>query len=84
MMLSLESRNNQAPRTLGNLFYICCDEMQDISFTQAVLLIIDLLRQSLVDFLFLSEQQVNAFLNHFCASLSLIFKKRLKFSICES
>ena len=27
MMLSLESRNNQDPRTLGNLFYICCDEM---------------------------------------------------------
>lgn len=84
MMLSLESRNNQDPRTLGNLFYICCDEMQDISFTQAVLLIIDLLKKSLMDFLFLSEQQVSAFLNHFCASLSLIFKKRLKISMCES
>ena len=84
MMLSLESRNNQDPRTLGNLFYICCDEMQDISFTQAVLLILDLLKRSLIDLLFLTEQKVNEFLNHFCASLSVLFKKRLKISMCES
>ncbi len=81
MMLSLESRNNQDPRTLGNLFYICCDEIQDISFTQAVLLILDLLKRSLIDFLLLSEQKVNEFLDHFCASLSVLFKKRLKISM---
>jgi len=40
--------------------------------------------QQLIDFLFLSEQKASAFLNHFCASLSLIFKKRLKISMCES
>ena len=39
MMLSIESRNNIDNRTLSDLFYMCCDELQDINFIQSLHLI---------------------------------------------
>lgn len=36
IMLSLDSRCGQDPRTIGNLFYVCCDELQDISLVEAL------------------------------------------------
>jgi hypothetical protein len=44
MMLSIENRNNKDLRTIGGLFYQCCDELQDIQFCEALQLIIDTLK----------------------------------------
>lgn len=38
IMLALESRNSRDQRSIGNLFYLCCDELQDISFSNALFL----------------------------------------------
>ncbi|MCL6612275.1 MAG: transposase, partial [Peptococcaceae bacterium] len=84
IMLALESRNSIDQRTLGNLFYICCDELHDISFLNALSLLLRLLKESLSKHLHLSEQKINEFLELFISSLPLFFKERLKISYCES
>lgn len=84
IMLSLESRNDLDPRTIGNLFYICCDEMHDINFLQSISLLMELLKDSLRDFLHMSERKINEFLDQFISSLPAFFKGGLKLSTCES
>jgi len=51
IMLALESRESKDPKTLGNLFYLCCDELQDISFYEAFQLILTMLKNSLQKYL---------------------------------
>ncbi len=36
LLLAVESRESEDPRTLGHLFYVCCDEMEDLKFASAV------------------------------------------------
>ena len=44
IMLAIESRNTRDQRTLGNLFYECCDEMEDIKLAAALAFLIELLK----------------------------------------
>lgn len=81
IMLALESRNERDPRTIGNLFYICCDELQDITFTESLFLLFEKLKDSLRNFLSLTGQQLNEFLDQFISSLPSYFKARLQFSM---
>lgn len=46
LLLAVESRESQDPRTLGHLFYVCCDELEDIKLASAMLLLIDHFAQS--------------------------------------
>ncbi len=84
IMLALDSKNSKDPRTFGNIFCICCDELQDISFANALLLLFEILRDSLQKHLSLPEQKVVDFLNQFISSLPALFKVRLQLSVCES
>jgi hypothetical protein len=84
IMLALESRNDRDQRSIGNLFYLCCDELQDISFSNALFLLFEILKQSLRRFLSLPGQQLNDFLAQFISSLPSYFKARLQFSVWES
>lgn len=43
IMLSISSREEKDPKTIGHLFYLCCDEMEDIRFIESFLLLIELL-----------------------------------------
>lgn len=80
IMLALESRNNRDQRTLGNLFYLCCDELQDISFANALFLLFEILKDSLREHLLLSGQKLEKFLSQFISSLPVFFKARLQLS----
>lgn len=77
IMLALESRNNKDLRTWGELFYVCCDELHDIKFIEALQLIINLLKSVLVEKLSLTKQQVDELLEHFIVSLPAYFKGKL-------
>lgn len=77
IMLALESRNNKDLRTWGELFYVCCDELHDIKFIEALQLIIDFLKSVLVEKLTLTKQQINELLEHFIVSLPAYFKGKL-------
>ncbi|MDF9410097.1 transposase [Pelotomaculum isophthalicicum JI] len=84
IMLALESRNSRDLRTIGNLFYTCCDELQDISFVTALFLLFDLLKEALREHLSLSGQKLEEFISQFISSLPSFFKDRLQLSVCES
>ena len=34
LLLAVEARKSRDPRTLGELFYLCCDELDDIRFEE--------------------------------------------------
>jgi hypothetical protein len=63
MMLSIEKRNNKDLRTIGGLFYQCCDGLQDIQFCEALQLIIDTLKNILSEKLILSKQHCSTTFN---------------------
>jgi hypothetical protein len=61
-------------RTLGHLFYVCCDELEDIKLATALLLLIDLLKQAPQDVLLLTEQQFQEIFDKFTSSLPKFYK----------
>ncbi|MHB1419945.1 MAG: IS4 family transposase [Bacillota bacterium] len=84
IMLAIESRENRDPRTLGNLFYVCCDEMEDIKFASAILLLLDLLKRALQEVLLLTEEQFQKIFEYFITSLPTYIKGLLGVQVCES
>lgn len=84
IMLALESRCGQDPRTIGNLFYICCDELQDISLVEALQRLLSLLEQFLQEHLQLSEAEIRKLIDYLISGLPSFFKKRLAVCYCES
>jgi hypothetical protein len=55
MMLAVENRNNEDARTMGELFFLNFDELQDIQFSEALKLILVILQETLEELLFLTE-----------------------------
>lgn len=45
------------PRTLGNLFYLCCNELKDISFTEIFQLILTILENTLKKYLTITKNR---------------------------
>jgi len=84
IMLSLESRCGKDPRTIGNLFYVCCDELQDISLLESLQRLLILLEHALHDRLQLAEQEVRKLINYLISDLPLFFKERPAVCCCES
>ena len=84
IMLSTQSRNNEDLRTIGGLFFDCCDELQDIQFFEAIEIILELLKNALQEKLSLTKEQINSFLDYFISTLPTFIKERLVFLSCES
>lgn len=77
MMLAVENRNNQDVRTMGELFFLAFDELQDIQFSEALRLILDILQETLKELLFLNEEQIDSFINAFITKLPKYLSERL-------
>jgi len=84
IMLAVENRNNTDLRTIGALFYYCCDELEDIKFLEALQLIIEALKTALQEKLFLTKETINEFLDYFVSSLPDYIKATLSVASCES
>ena len=84
IMLSLESRNGEDMRTIGQLFYICCDELHDISLVEALQKLLSLLEQFLNEELQLAEDEIRRLMDYFIDNLPSFFKDRLAVCYCES
>ena len=69
MLLSLEQRQNEDQRTLGELFFFLVDEMADITFNRSLGILMDALMASLQEILKLSDEQLTAFTTDFEARL---------------
>jgi len=78
IMLALGAREEKDPKTLGELFYLCCDEIEDIRFAEAVLLIMELFASTLNKQFLLSEEQIQQFLDTFFEQLPAFLKCSLQ------
>lgn len=77
MMLSLERRQNEDQRSLGELFLLTCDELDDITAEKSLMLIMKTLIQAIEDRLFLTKQQISDFLDAFIELLPNFIKSKL-------
>lgn len=70
MLLALESRETEDPRrTLGQLLYVCCDELEDLKFASAILLLMDLFKAAVQKVLVLTEEKFQELFDEFISSL---------------
>jgi len=76
-MLELVKRTNADPRTLGNLFHAVCDELRQISFTEALALLLKLLEETLNGVVGLCKEQVQQLIERFVDTLTRDFRERL-------
>lgn len=84
IMLALENRESKDPKTLGNLFFLCCDELHDIDFVEAFQTLLTVLKDSLSKILTIPESILEQFMDNFMAALPVSLKGRLKLLSCES
>ena len=77
IFLSLESRENKDDRSIGGLFLLICEELEDISFQYAFELLLSMLEQSLLDCFSFDKVLIDRFVELFIASLPHCLKVRL-------
>ncbi len=78
MMLSLESREANDPRSLGEIFLYFTDEMSDITWIQAFQMLLQMFRNTLVDELELSEKKLDELVDTFMSAIPPALKEKLK------
>ena len=78
MMLSLESREANDTRSLGEIFLYFTDEMSDITWIQAFQMLLQMFRNKLVDELELSEEKLDELVDAFINAILAVLKLKLK------
>lgn len=78
MMLSLESRESNDERSLGELFLYFSDEMADITWIEAFQLLLQMFRVLLTDNTELSDEKINELVDTFMDTLPSLLKSKLK------
>ena len=76
-MLALENRIQLDDRTFGVLFYALCDELSDIEFAEAFLLLMKAFHTAVTEKLFLTEDELAALLECFFSNLPETLKTKL-------
>jgi hypothetical protein len=84
IFLALESRENIDERSIGDLFWFTCDELKDISFSEAFELLVSTFVNFLREQLVLADDIINSLVLRFSFSLPAYIKDRLPFQLCES
>ena len=77
IMLEVTRREQTDPRTLGTLFHAVCDELRQISFTEALALLLKVLGQTLSKVIGLCKEQMQQLIETFIAALPSVFRERL-------
>jgi hypothetical protein len=73
IMLAVDKRQNVDPRSLGELFFLCYDEVADSSFSEVITTILNCLHNALNECLFLSEDEIKTIVDAFIENLSTQF-----------
>ena len=77
MMLSLESLESNDIRSLGELFVYISDEMADITWLQALQMLLQLFRSTLSETAELTEEKINELVDNFLDTLPSLLKSLL-------
>jgi DDE superfamily endonuclease len=80
VMLALAKRTNQDPRTLGTLFHACCEELQQATFAEAIVLVLIFLEQALGAVPGLSRVLLHSLISEFLRELPPIYGARWLFA----
>ena len=80
IMLELARRKNQDPRTLGTLFYACCEELRQATFAEALAAILMLLEQALGNPAEITRKLIHALIDLFLEELPPFYRTRLLFT----
>ena len=78
MMLSLESRESNDNRSLGELFLYFSDEMSDITWIQAFQMLLQMFQTLLKDNTELSEDKISELVDAFMDTIPAILKTQLQ------
>lgn len=77
MILAVENRNETDIRTIGELFFLTHDELQDVKFSEVLKVILEMLYESLQEDLFLTDEQISNFIDIFISKLPKCFSEKL-------
>ena len=78
MMLSLESRESNDSRSLGELFLYFSDEMSDITWIQAFQMLLQMFRTMLSDNTELSENKIDELVDTFMNTVPALLRTQLQ------
>ena len=80
MLISLQQRCNSDDRTISELFLLMVDELADITFSHALQLVVDIMLQTMQEYLGLSDDQLREFMFKFYDRLPISYQKALQLS----
>lgn len=78
MMLAVSKRESEDPRSMGEIFMYCTDEIADVSFVQAFSMLMEFFVNQAEELLTISEQEISSFVEKFLESIPYDLKIRLK------
>lgn len=78
MMLALESRESNDKRSLGELFLYFSDEMSDITWIQALHLLLQMFRKLLTDNHDMTDDKIDESVNTFMDTIPALLKSKLQ------
>ena len=78
MMLSLESRESNDNRSLGELFLYFSDEMSDITWIQAFQMLLQMFRTMLINNTELCDDKIDELVDTFINTLPALLKTQLQ------
>ena len=76
VMLALAKRTNMDPRTLGSLFYACCEELQQATFDEALAILFVLLEQAMASTMAATRDLIRTLIEQFLRELPRIYGER--------
>ena len=77
-MLSLENRESNDNRSLGELFLYFSDEMSDITWIQAFQMLLQMFRTKLAENTELSDEKISELVDAFMNTLPTLLKTQLQ------
>ena len=78
MLLSLEQRRKVDKRSIGELFYISCDELQDLQYMDALIMVLKKLVSMITEKWLFLEKELIAMLDSFLENLPDLWQSCLK------
>lgn len=78
MMLSLENRETNDTRSMGELFLYFSDEISDITWIQAFQMMLQMFRTLLADLIDISDKKIDELVDAFMNAIPALLKSKLQ------
>ena len=78
MMLSVENRESNDTRSMGELFLYFSDEMSDITWIQAFQMLLQMFRTLLADQIDISDEKIDELVDAFMDAIPALLKSKLQ------